>query len=299
MRPERVSGSSDVGGANRQPDPADHLRQLGAFLRNRRERLTPSEIGVRSGGRRRVAGLRRDEVAALAGIGSAWYTQLEQGRGGRPSAAALDGLASALRLTDAERIHLIRLARAADDAVPATSTLAHPSETLDPASRRLIDSIGLPAFLMDRAWNVAARNAALEALLPDLTTVPIREHNALRYAFSDAWRAAVDDWALHARLAVAGYRAATSGLVSDLRVGALIDELTAASPKFSEWWADQEVWHDTHAPPQVYEHPLVGRLVLDVALMDLRGVAGLTLALYTPHDDASDAGLRRLAASAD
>lgn len=279
--------------------PGDRrLADLAAFLRTRRERLTPEQAGLtlRHGPRgRRAPGLRREGIAELAGMSVAWYTHLEQGRDVRPSAASLRRLAEALRLNDDERAYLLTLAT--DVVAPEQLPPGRPVFTPDLA--RLLDGLHPnPAFLMDRAWDVVGRNAAIEALIPSLVSVPVAENNALRFAFTPGWRAAVADWEAHARLAVAGFRMSAARAPDDPRFAALVAELRAASPEFRALWDEHDVWRGGRALTQRYEYPHVGAIEVAVTLLDLREPEGLTLAVYMPCDAESAARLRRLVRTA-
>jgi transcriptional regulator with XRE-family HTH domain len=284
--------------------------------------LTPSLVGLPDVGRRRTRGLRREEVAQLAGISPAWYTYLEQGRDVRPSRDVLDALARALRLEGAERAHLFQLAygaRSGGDhrqSVSATArgrppyAAAPPPATSDgtpPSLRRLLDALGpTPALVVDRCWDVIGQNAAFAAVLPDLgprrPTPGTPSFNVVEYALTDAGlRAAMHDWAHVARLAVDGLRASLADVAADdplsARAASLVARLAETSPEFRAWWPAHGLWVADRPVTHVYEHPRVGRLEVDATMLDVRSAPGLTPVTYVPCDAETTARLRQLAAA--
>jgi transcriptional regulator with XRE-family HTH domain len=289
--------------------------ELGTFLRSRRARLTPAAVGLAAGGRRRTTGLRREEVAALAGVSAAWYTLLEQGRDARPSDAVLDALARALRLDGAERAHLFRLGRGAPptrggDDVEVTAVALRPSPTaLDgtpPPLQRLLDAFGgTPAAAVDRCWDLVGRNAALAALFPSVaparTGPDVPPRNAVHYVLTDpAWRAAAGgDWERSARHALAGLRVSlAAGLgtpATDARAGALLAQLARESPEFPGWWAAHDLWAADRPLAWTYRHPAAGPLAIETTLLDVRTAPGLTVLAFVPGDARAVAALSRLA----
>lgn len=296
--------------------PTDpRVPQLGAFLRSRRERLAPCDVGLRDVGRRRTAGLRREEVAQLAGISPAWYTHLEQGRDIHPSRKVLDALARALRLDTGERAYLFQLAygarRGTDRRAPAAAVPPAAPKVLPPSLRRLLDALGpAPALVLTRCWDLVGCNAALVAVLPEFGpahagretpsgTLP--SFNVVEYVLTNrAWRAAMHDWAQVARLAVDGLRASLADAAADdplsARAAALVARLNAASPEFRAWWPAHGLWVADRPVTHVYEHPHVGRLEVDGTMPDVRSAPGLTLLTYVPCDPVSAERLRHLTA---
>ncbi len=246
--------------------------ELGAALRTWRERLHPADVGLPAGTRRRTPGLRREEVAGLAGISVDYLTRLEQGRGARPSEAVLGAVARALRLTGPEREHLFVLA---DAAVPAPGRIR---TAVRPGVLRLMDRVtDLPALLLDAKSDVLAWNAMAAALLGDLSAVPPGERNVARRAFLPSART------------VAGYSGADEAecerldraLVADLRRAAarypddpglrrLVDDLRRGSPRFARLWALREV-DDRHSDRKTVHHPEFGPLVLDCDVLAVHG----------------------------
>jgi len=297
-----------------------HLRQLGTFLRSRRVRLTPHLVGLPDIGRRRTAGLRREEVARLAGISAAWYTYLEQGRDVHPSREVLDALCEALRLDAGERAYLFQLAygpRGAGDrraataspwlsALHLTPSLLAPDGT-PPSLRRVLDALGpTPALVIDRCWDVVSRNAAIVAVLPSLgperTTPDAQPQNLVEYVLTDAaLQGSLRDWAQVARLAVDGLRASLAGVPADdplsAHAAALVVRLTAVSPEFRAWWPAHGLWAADRPVTHVYEHPQVGRLEFEGTMFDVRSAPGLTLITYVPCDPESTVRMRDLTAA--
>ena len=300
------------------------VAQLGAFLRSRRARLTPSEVGLSDSRRRRTTGLRREEVAQLAGISPAWYTHLEQGRDVRPSREVLDALADALRLEAGERAYLLHLAdtgrragdrRAMATAIPPAASLGRPTSWVpvapSPSLRRLLDALGpTPALVINCCWDVVSCNPAFAAVLPDFGPFALGERggdlhplNVVEYALTNAdWRAAMHDWPRVARTAVDGLRADLAGVTPNdpmrVRAAALVACLSDRSPEFRAWWPAHGLWVADQATSHVFEHPSVGTLDLDVTLLDVRSAPGLTLLTYVPHDSTTSERLRHLLCAA-
>ncbi|MCW7945340.1 transcriptional regulator [Streptomyces hygroscopicus] len=212
-------------------------RELGAFLRSRRERLTPDQVGLPHTGRRRTPGLRREELALLAGISATWYTYLEQGRDIRASDQVLDALASTLRLDRHERGHLFRLAghaptaEAEEPEPPAVEVAAVPL-LLQPH----------PAYIIGGNYDVLSCNRAADELFRDLTTAADRPANFARWVFlAPAARDVLVDWELEARGLLARLRGLAGRHPGDPRYTRLIDELNAGSPEVRAWWPQYDV----------------------------------------------------------
>lgn len=242
--------------------------ELRAFLRSRRARLRPEDVGFAACGRRRVPGLRREELSLLAGVSVDYYTELEQGRDVRPSDSVLDAIARALRLDDAEREHLHRLAR------PRLE--AKPDEAVRPALQALLDSLDAhPAIVLGRRLDVLAWNAPAAALIADFARIPAPERNIVRLLFLDAAvRARYADWDEVAADAVAHLRVAAL----DPGVQALAAELSAASEAFARLWARHDVKPKTHGV-KVFDHPTMGRLELAFETLTIAG-ADQALVIY-------------------
>ncbi|MFG1808497.1 helix-turn-helix transcriptional regulator [Streptomyces sp. NPDC049040] len=243
-------------------------RELGAFLRSRRTLLAPGAVGLPGGeGVRRTPGLRRAEVARVAGVSEGYYTRLEQGRAPHPSAAVLGALARALRLTPQEAGHLFALA--ADRAGPAAEA-APPAPGLPAASgaRRMLDLLAPPTagYVIDARSDVLAWNTAAAALFAHLVEGPRRPNN-VRYVFTDpAARSLFADWPEIAADSVAHLRAETGHRPDDPALAALVAELTAASPDFRRLWTARALRHKADGRKHL-NHPEAGPLALDYVVL--------------------------------
>lgn len=254
---------------------------LGAFLRNRRDRLTPAQAGIAPfPGARRVPGLRRDELAVLAGLSPDYYSRVEQGRQANVSGEVLDALARALRLDPVEHAHLRDLARAAPrrrGAVP------EPPQRADPGLLRVMAALDhLPAILLGRRMEVLARNALLTAVLG-----PGLEPGAsfARFLFGDPLaRERIVNWAEFARVAVAGLRREAGRRPHDDRLTELVDELRAADPAVDAWWADHAV-RDYSSMTKRVRHPTAGDLTFGIEAVLVPHEPDQHLVVYTtePH----------------
>jgi len=220
--------------------PADQRRALGAFLRTRRESLTPAAVGEPAlfGGRRRTPGLRREEVAQLCGLSTTWYTWIEQGRDISLSPASLARLAAALRLTAAERLYLFDLTHHRDpsSAAPTDSAPTPVSAALD----AVLQAATIPAYLLDRLWSVRAWNAAAAHLFA--SWLGGREPCLLGYVFRDPTaRRFICDWEDRARRVIAEFRADSAHYPQDPAMKALADTLARDCPDFARLWDDHNV----------------------------------------------------------
>ncbi|WP_153814334.1 helix-turn-helix transcriptional regulator [Streptomyces sp. SUK 48] len=219
------------------PRPPDRRRELAAFLRSRRERITPDQVGLPHTGRRRTPGLRREELALLAGISATWYTYLEQGRDVRASDQVYDALATALRLDRHERAHLLRLAGHA----PAPETGESEPLAADAAAVPLLLQPH-PAYLIGGTYDVLSRNRAAADLFPRLTAAGERPPNFARWVFLEpAAREVVVDWEPEARGLLARLRTLAGRHPGDPRYTRLADELTAGSAEARAWWPQYDV----------------------------------------------------------
>jgi transcriptional regulator with XRE-family HTH domain len=235
-------------------------RALGAFLKARRAQLDPGECGLpETDSARRIAGLRREEVAALAAISVDYYTRLEQGRV-RASAPVLGTLARALRLDDDQQRYLYELAGRADDRPRRRSSV----QRVRPPMRRLLDQLPhAPALVLGKRLDILAWNDAATALYTDFAAIPAARRNYLRLMFLDpAIRGMHREWAHDARDAVAALRMETAADTDDPDLARLVGELTIQDPDFRTWWAEHRVNSATYGTKH-YRHPLVGDLTLD------------------------------------
>ncbi|MBL1099061.1 helix-turn-helix transcriptional regulator [Streptomyces coffeae] len=212
-------------------------RELGAFLRSRRERITPDQVGLPRSGRRRTPGLRREELALLAGISATWYTYLEQGRDIRASDQVLNALASVLRLDRYERGHLFQLAGHAPAADPEAPEPLAPEAAAVPLLLQ-----PHPAYIIGGTYDVLSHNPAADELFPHLTAATDRPPNFLRWVFLEpAARDVLVDWEPEARGLLARLRTLAGRHPGDPRYTRLIDELKAGSPEVRSWWPQYEV----------------------------------------------------------
>ena len=252
--------------------------ELADFLRRRRESITPQDVGLPNGGRRRTPGLRREEVAQLADVGATWYTWLEQGRDVRASLDVLESISRALRLTPAERTHLVLLGRGEDP--PPCKSLA---ERVSPTLKRLIENLGPnPAYVLGRRWDYLAWNRARSALMGDLGKVPRASRNHVWLHFMDpARRELLPDWERVSRLLVAKFRADSARHLGDPAFEQLIDALRKSSPEFCGEWKRHEVARAGEGRREI-NHPVAGRLVFEHAVFNPAEAPDQRLVLYSP-----------------
>jgi transcriptional regulator with XRE-family HTH domain len=258
---------------------------FGAYLRDRRTRLDPAALGF-PGERRRTPGLRREEVAQRANISPTWYTWLEQGRGGGPSADVLDRIARALMLTDLEREHLFLLG------------LGHPPEAryrknegVTPRLQRVLDALDpTPALIRTATWDVVAWNRASSVMLADYGAMPPEHRNMLRHLFLDpAAREAHHHWESVARFIVSAFRldAARAGAAAD--VEPLVEELSRLSPEFRAMWREGDVPVVHREAVKKIRHPVLGELAFEYSTFAVDGRTDLSLLVYNPATE-RDAG---------
>jgi transcriptional regulator with XRE-family HTH domain len=249
---------------------------LGGFLRDRRARLAPPA----NAGRRRTPGLRREEVAARAGVSVTWYTWLEQGRGGPPSDEVLERLARALGLDAASREMMFLLAQQR----PPPLQAAPPAGEVPEAIQRVLDAMPTsPAMVKTPTWDVVAWNAACAALIGGGSAgAAPTERNSLRRLFCDpAARASLPDWEEHARSMLAVFRIDVARMGRSSEAAALIAELEAASPDFRRLWAENDV-RNPGVGVKRFSNPAVGSFSLSYASFAVDGAEGLTMVVFTP-----------------
>jgi transcriptional regulator with XRE-family HTH domain len=268
-------------------------RQSGAFLRSRRERLMPSDVGLPDGFRRRTPGLRREEVALLAGVGATWYTWLEQGRDVQPSAEVLSALADALRLDAAERRHLYIL----NDRPPPEPKPVGPERVEQPLLRMLDSLTGQPAYVLGRRWDVLAWNRAAELLFGDYGKLEGDQRNIMHILFANkAHRKLLVDWNEVASTALAMFRADSARYAGDTDFERLIKNLMSVSGEFRELWSRQDVLRSLSSHKRI-KHPLAGRMTFEYTSFEVTGQTDMKLVVYTPLD--SDCTVEKLGALLD
>ncbi|MFL5976029.1 MAG: helix-turn-helix transcriptional regulator [Solirubrobacterales bacterium] len=253
------------------------------FLRTRRAEVAPGNLGREANGRRRTPGLRREEVAQLAGVGLSWYTWLEQGRDIRPSAQVLDAIARVLRLDGAERAHLFHLARV-ELPLPEGN---YPRET-SPALRAFVDGLEPnPAYVTGPRGDVLAWNAAATRVFHDWGAEPVERRNLLWWLFVDpSWDRSSPNWESTAKHTLARFRAQHARRPEDPSFATLVEELSEASPEFRAWWPRHEVIGE-QAGTKTIEHPELGTLRLHHLQSTPTSDPELRLTIYVPADEAT------------
>jgi len=273
-------------------DPA----ALGQLLRSRRERLVPADVGLPAGlsaGRRRTAGLRREEVALLASLSVTYYTFLEQGRPVRPSAQVLDALAAALRMSAAERRYLYVLAYGPDDAsgsaggapgAPAAPDGSTPPELLDPAVADLVQRLEpFPTLVKGRRWDVLAANPAACELFGDWPAGPPGERNLVRWMFTtDQAREVYLEWEPEARAMLGRFRLSAARHPDDPDIAALIAELQRDSEHVRDWWPRHDVTAIGGSGSKKLCHPRLGPVEYSHAVLQVADQPDQTLVTYSP-----------------
>ncbi|MER7954987.1 helix-turn-helix transcriptional regulator [Streptomyces sp. NPDC096030] len=267
--------------------------ELAAFLRSRRERITPEQVGLPRGRRRRTPGLRREEVAHLSAVGVTWYTWLEQARDIHVSPQVLDALARALQLDATERTHLFALGGETD---PHPES---PCPTVTPALRAMLDQLEpLPACIQNSRYDILAHNRTYGRLLCDLDELPREDRNCIWLAFTnEEWRAAVAELPDVTRAMAGKFRASMAEHLAEPAWKALLHRLETASPEFREIWARHEVVAQG-GRTKIIRNAHVGTLHLEHTNVWLGPTSGPRLVTYVPVDQESRAGLDRLLALA-
>jgi len=266
----------------------ERRRELAAFLRTRRERISPVDVGLPPGPRRRTPGLRREEVAQLAGVGVTWYTWLEQGRPINVSVQVLEAVARTLRLDDSERAHLFTLAGVADAA-------ARPAQVCEPAVRELVEALDpYPALLVSARYDILAWNRTETALMGDFSTLPAERRNLLWLLFTQP---ALQELLVEENdraYIVARFRASMADHLAEPSWNELVDELCELSSEFADIWERHDVAAATSRTKR-FLHPELGlvRFVSTSLLLSER--PGVRLVASTPADDASRVAMMRLA----
>ncbi|MBO1902461.1 helix-turn-helix domain-containing protein [Leucobacter weissii] len=282
-------------------DTDSPVTELGEFLRSRRDRITPEEAGINSYGRRRVPGLRREELAQLAGVSVTYLTRLEQGQSQNASDAIIDALARALQLDSDERAHLYALAHPAPEKRPVINTAP---EVAKPGAERLLHSMGdVPAVLLGRFNDILAWNRAGHLLLAghldcDAPNDAEDRPNQLKLLFLDEHvRDLYVDWQDETALAVASLRYIAAQFADDRRLAALVGELSMNSPEFAKLWAGHDVRLCTSGSKR-FRHPEVGEMELNYEVLHLPEGNGQRILTHTAEPGSPSFAALRLLTSA-
>ncbi|MBW8792328.1 MAG: helix-turn-helix domain-containing protein [Streptomyces sp.] len=281
------------------PAPAsptlDRRAELSEFLRTRRARLRPSDVGLPDFGRhRRVPGLRREELAQLAGVSVAYYTRLEQGNGRNVSAEVLDSIARALRLTDAEHAHLTHLAKGKQHKKKAP---ARPQQVRGSLGQLLESMEGVPAYIVGRRSEILAWNRMAAALFGDWAELPAAERNWARLTFlRPDYRELFVEWEQKAIDIVCQLRMDAGCYPDDPRLSALVGELSVKSEEFRRLWATHDVKEKSYGVKRMH-HPLVGELSLNYESFRMAGDQDQALVTYHAEPGSASAEALRLLAS--
>ncbi|MEO1006557.1 MAG: helix-turn-helix transcriptional regulator [Cyanobacteria bacterium J06638_38] len=268
-------------------DKKERLEELSSFLKNRRSRISPEEVGLPKGTRRRTPGLRREEVAQLAGVGVTWYTWIEQGRDVQISAQVLEGISRALKLTLDEQNHLFLLA----DQLPPIEPI-QTQEIVSPLLLEALDRFNTnPAYVTGQRWDLLAWNQIACTVFGDFGSLPTQERNILWFVFmNENLRQILIDWETHARLILAQFRIKYSRFAGDPWFVELINNLKVASPEFRLWWTEHDVLGRTDGRKEI-NHSIVGRLVLNYVVFKVAGSPNLEFVMYLPLPE-SDTALK-------
>jgi transcriptional regulator with XRE-family HTH domain len=255
-------------------------RELGAFLRSRRERIRPEQVGLPPSRRRRTPGLRREEVAQLAGVGITWYTWLEQGRDIHPSAQVLDAIARTLQLDAHEQSHLFTLAGM------ATTTIADQCLHMCPTAQPLVDQLEpFPAMIVNARLDLLGFNRVYASFFSDLESMPVEDRNILWLVFTHPeWRATVVDWDDVVGRMVAEFRASMAEHLDEPSWKTLVARLHAASPEFTAFWERHDVL-GAESRTKRARHPTVGLLSLDYTNLWLGQGLGTRIVAFSPADE--------------
>jgi transcriptional regulator with XRE-family HTH domain len=274
----------------------DAANELSEFLTGRRAKVTPEQVGLRSYGRRQVPGLRREEVASLAGVSVEYYKRLERGNASGASDSVLDALADALQLDDAERAHLFDLARAASP-VPSRRTRRAGPQKVRPVVQRIVDSIGSPATVSNMRADYLTASALGRALYAPLFESREQPPNSARFTFLDtAAQQFFTDWEKAAKDLVAALRSEAGRNPHDRALTDLVGELSMRSEPFRKWWATHDVRYHQTGRKRLH-HPIVGDLELEYEVMEVAAESGLRLAVFSAEPGTHSAEALDLLAS--
>jgi hypothetical protein len=258
-------------------NPKQRYKELGDFLKTRRAKILPSQVGLPEGTRRRTPGLRREEVSLLSGIGLTWYTWLEQGRPIQISSQVLESLARTFMLDRLETIHLYTLAKQA----PPTS-FPNYNDTVNPMLQHVIDNIEFsPATILDARWNVIAWNNAAAKIIFDYSKINVSDRNLMKIMFTNEdYKKIVADWESAAQLMIAKFRLTYGKLVEDPWTENLINELKSESIEFNSWWQMYNVKTEDEIIKTI-NHPSLEELKFEYTSYQVLSDTNLKLTILT------------------
>lgn len=263
-------------------DQEESRRELGKFLKSRRSRLTPEQFGLPIGPRRKVPGLRREELAQIAGIGLTWYTWLEQGKNIQVSTQVLERLVTVMQLNAEERNHLYKLALGQ---LPVEQT-ASIEESLIPIVQNFMNEYErCPAYVTDQRWDILLWNKAGERVFGDFEKMDKKERNAIWRCFaSPAYRNLIGDWESHAKRLLAQFRSTSTSFVGEGWFKDLVAELMEISPEFRQWWLSYDI-SGTPIGKKKINHPRVGTMVMEHITFQVYDAPELKLTVYRPLEE--------------
>lgn len=269
--------------------------ELADFLKTRRAKILPSQAGLSPGTRRRTPGLRREEVAQLAGIGLTWYTWLEQGRPIQVSTPVIESLSRVLLLDKQERIHLYLLANQ-----PLPADIPGYQGTLSPVLQQVLDRLVLcPSLVTDQRWNVIAWNKEASLIFGDFCDMNVRERNIVWAMFTNNYYKQIFiDWDLHAKGLLGRFRATCGQYIEDSWLSQFIDDLKMQSTDFNLWWPLHEIESNREKYKQL-NHPTAGILDFEVCNFDVSDNSGLKLIVHTPLSETDTAAKMKSLLDAD
>ncbi|MCP1132519.1 helix-turn-helix transcriptional regulator [Paenibacillus polysaccharolyticus] len=252
---------------------------LGNFLRDLRASVSPLDVGLLPGNRRRTRGLRREEVAGIANIGLSWYTRLEQGRDIRPSVGVLESLASALQLTPNERRHLFLLA---GESLPPQSTIIE--EKLSPSIQDMLNELHPnPAYVIGKKWDFLAWNEAADAVFMIHRVSPPHDYNLMWRQFTDSiWKEGSEDWESVSRRMIAEFRTARARYLNDDSFDKLIEDLKRTSDDFTRMWQYHEVPVSLDGYKKLL-HPTFGVIEFEHVTLQFPNEPDQRMMIYMPH----------------
>jgi transcriptional regulator with XRE-family HTH domain len=275
--PNSPSSDSTVAPEDGSHSHEQRRRELADFLRTRREKLKPEQVGITQITRRRTPGLRREEVAELAGVGTTWYTWLEQARDIQPSSEVLRRLGQALHLNPAEMRHMFSLAG------KAFAHVVEPgSEILSKSLKNVVDrAFGVPALVLGHRWDVLYMNREAEEFVPSLAALPVNERNWVTYIFLTDAIVRVNRWEDHARRLVAEFRASLGDSLDSTWVSEIVDKLKNESADFAKWWREHDV-KDRHPVLVETKHATRGRITMERTVLRTLEEPELMVLIFTP-----------------